>query len=85
MTNKLRTVYLNYKPHVQTVQKTDAVKNHRAIIVKPVKYKPKADEVVVNLPGRKPVVVKKKNEVVTVDNRSDVRKQLDQKKNEQIR
>lgn len=85
MTNKLRTVYLNYKPHVQTVQKTDAVKNHRPIIVKPVKYKPKADEVVVNLPGRKPVVVKKKNEVVTVDNRSDVRKQLDQKKNEQIR
>lgn len=85
MTNKLRTVLSKYKPHVQTVQKTDAVKNHRPIIVKPVKYKPKADEVVVNLPGRKPVVVKKKNEVVTVDNRNDVRKQLDQKKNEQIR
>lgn len=85
MTNKLRTVLSKYKPHVQTVQKIDAVKNHRPIIVKPVKYKPKADEVVVNLPGRKPVVVKKKNEVVTVDNRSDVRKQLDQKKNEQIR
>lgn len=85
MTNKLRTVLSKYKPHIQTVQKTDAVKNHRPIIVKPVKYKPKADEVVVNLPGRKPVVVKKKNEVVTVDNRNDVRKQLDQKKNEQIR
>lgn len=85
MTNKLRTVLSKYKPHVQTIQKTDAVKNHRPVIVKPVKYKPKADEVVVNLPGRKPVVVKKKNEVVTVDNRNDMRKQLDQKKNEQIR
>nr|DAH68440.1 MAG TPA: hypothetical protein [Caudoviricetes sp.] len=61
------------------------MKNHRPVIVKPVKYKPKTDEVVVNLPGRKPVVVKRRNEVVTADNRNNVQKQLDQKKNEQIR
>ena len=85
MANKLRRFLSKYKPQVQTVQKTDAVKNHRPVIVKPVKYKPKADEVVVNLPGRKPVVVKRRNEVVTADNRNNVQKQLDQKKNEQIR
>ena len=85
MVNKLRRFLSKYKPQVQTVQKTDAVKNHRPVIVKPVKYKPKADEVVVNLPGRKPVVVKRRNEVVTADNRNNVQKQLDQKKNEQIR
>ena len=85
MANKLRRFLSKYKPQVQTVQKTDAVKNHRPVVVKPVKYKPKADEVVVNLPGRKPVVVKRRNEVVTADNRNNVQKQLDQKKNEQIR
>lgn len=85
MANKLRRFLSKYEPQVQTVQKTDAVKNHRPVIVKPVKYKPKADEVVVNLPGRKPVVVKRRNEVVTTDNRNNVQKQLDQKKNEQIR
>lgn len=85
MANKLRRFLSKYKPQVRTVQKTDAVKNHRPIIVKPVKYKPKTDEVVVNLPGRKPVVVKRRNEVVTADNRNNVQKQLDQKKNEQIR
>ena len=85
MANKLRRFLSKYEPQVQTVQKTDAVKNHRPVIVKPVKYKPKADEVVVNLPGQKPVVVKRRNEVVTTDNRNNVQKQLDQKKNEQIR
>lgn len=85
MANKLRRFLSKYKPQVQTVQKTDAVKNYRPVIVKPIKYKPKADEVVVNLPGRKPVVVKRRNEVVTADNRNSVQKQLDQKKNEQIR
>lgn len=85
MANKLRRFLSKYEPQVQTVQKTDAVKNHRPVIVKPVKYKPKADEVVVNLPGRKPVVIKRRNEVVTTDNRNNVQKQLDQKKNEQIR
>ena len=85
MANKLRRFLSKYEPQVQTVQKTDAVKNYRPVIVKPVKYKPKADEVVVNLPGRKPVVVKRRNEVVTTDNRNNVQKQLDQKKNEQIR
>lgn len=85
MANKLRRFLSKYKPQVQTVQKTDAVKNYKPVIVKPIKYKPKADEVVVNLPGRKPVVVKRRNEVVTADNRNSVQKQLDQKKNEQIR
>lgn len=85
MTSKLRKILSKYKPQVQTVQKTDAVKNHRPVIVKPVKYKPKANEVVINLPGQKPVVVKRRNEVVTADNRNNVQKQLDQKKNEQIR
>lgn len=85
MANKLRKFLSKYKPQVQTVQKTDAVKNYKPVIVKPIKYKPKADEVVVNLPGRKPVVVKRRNEVVTADNRNNVQKQLDQKKNEQIR
>lgn len=85
MANKLRRFLSKYEPQVQTVQKTDAVKNHRPVIVKPVKYKPKADEVVVNLPGRKSVVIKRRNEVVTTDNRNNVQKQLDQKKNEQIR
>ena len=85
MANKLRRFLSKYEPQVQTVQKTDAVKNHRPVIVKPVKYKPKADEVVVNLPGQKPVVVKRRNEVVTTDNRNNVQKQLDQKKNKQIR
>lgn len=85
MANKLRRFLSKYEPQVQTVQKTDAVKNYRPVIVKPVKYKPKADEVVVNLPGRKPVVIKRRNEVVTTDNRNNVQKQLDQKKNKQIR
>ncbi len=85
MSNKIRKFLSKYKPQVQTVHKTDAVKTQRPIIIKPVKYKPKADEVVVNLPGRKPVVIKRKNEVVTTDNRNNVQKQLDQKKNEQIR
>lgn len=85
MANKLIRFLSKYKPQVQTVQKTDAVKNYRPVIVKPLKYKPKADEVVVNLPGRKSVVVKRRNEVVTADNRNSVQKQLDQKKNEQIR
>lgn len=85
MTSKLRKFLSKYKPQVQTVQKTDAVKNHRPVIVKPVKYKPKANEVVINLPGQKPVVVKRRNEVITADNRNNVQKQLDQKKNEQIR
>lgn len=85
MTNKLRTVLSKYKPNIQTVQKTDAVKNHRPIIVKPVKYKPKADEVVVNLPGRKPVVVKRRNEVVSADNRSSTQRRLDLKEAEQTK
>lgn len=83
--NQLRRFLSRYKPQTQTVQKTDAVKNHRPVIVKPVKYKPKADEVVVNLPGQKPVVVKRRNEVVTADNRNSTQRQLDQKGAEQTR
>lgn len=83
--NELRRRLSKYKPEVQTVQKTDAVRNYRPTIVKPVKYKPKADEVVVNLPGRKPVIVKRRNEVVSADNRNSIQKQLDLKEAEQIR
>lgn len=83
--NQLRRFLSRYKPQEQTVQKTDAVKNHRPVITKPIKYKPKADEVVVNLPGRKPVVVKRRNEVVSADNRSSTQRRLDLKEAEQTK
>lgn len=83
--NELRRRLSKYKPEVQTVQKTDAVKSYRTVITKPIKRKLKANEVVVNLPGRKPVVVKRRNEVVSADNRNNIQKQIDLKKAEQIR
>lgn len=81
----LRRRLSKYKPEVQTVQKTDAVKSYRPVITKPIKRKLKANKVVVNLPGRKPVVVKRRNEVVSADNRNNIQKQIDLKKAEQIR
>lgn len=83
--SKLRRYLSKYEPQTQTVQKTDAVKSYRPVITKPIKYKPKADEVVVNLSGRKPVVVKRRNEVVSADNRSSTQRRLDLKEAEQTK
>lgn len=85
MTRKVRSLLPRRRLQVQDVQKTDAVRNYRPVVVEPIKYKPKADEVVINLPGQKPRIVKRRNEVVYADNRSNVQRQLDQKKDKQIR
>ena len=85
MTRKVRSLLPRRRLQVQDVQKTDAVRNYRPVVVEPIKYKPKADEVVINLPGQKPRIVKRRNEVVYADNRSNVQIRLDQKKDEQIR
>lgn len=83
--NELRRFLAKYKPKTQYTQKTDAIKNNKSIVVNPVKYKPKADETVINLPGQKPIVVRRKNEVVSTDNRSNAQRRLDWKKDEQTR
>lgn len=82
---ELRRLLSKYKPQTQDVQKTDVVRNYRPVVVKPVKYKPKSGESVVNLPGQKPTIVRRRNEVVTTDNRSNAKRQLDWKKDEQTR
>ena len=83
--NELRRFLAKYKPKTQYTQKTDAIKNNKSIVVNPVKYKPKADETVINLPGQKPRIVKRRNEVVSTDNRSDAQRLLDWKKDKQTR
>ncbi len=83
--NELRRFLAKYKPKTQYTQKTDAIKNNKPIVVNPVKYKPKADETVINLPGQKPHIVRKRNEVVSTDNRSNAQRRLDQKKDEQTK
>ena len=83
--NELRRFLAKYKPKTQYTQKTDAIKNNKSIVVNPVKYKPKADETVINLPGQKPRIVKRRNEVISTDNRSNAQRRLDQKKDEQTR
>lgn len=83
--NELRRFLAKYKPKTQYTQKTDAIKNNKSIVVNPVKYKPKADETVINLPGQKPRIVRRRNEVVSTDNRSNAQRRLDWKKDEQIR
>lgn len=82
---QLRRLLSKHKPQLQYEQKTDAIRSYRPIIVKPIKYKPKADEIVINLPGQKPCIVRRRNEVVSADNRSNAQRQLDWKKDEQIR
>lgn len=57
----------------------DTVKDYRPRIVYPVKYKPKADEQVLQFANRKPVIVRRKNAQVSKDNRSDYQKRIDQK------
>lgn len=76
--NKLRRLLAKYKPKTQYTQKTDAVKNNKPVVVNPVKYKPKSGESIVKLPGQKPIIVRRRNEVVTADNRSDYQKRVDQ-------
>lgn len=83
--NELRRFLAKYKPKTQYTQKTDAIKNNKSIVVNPVKYKPKADETVINLPGQKPRIVRRRNEVVSTDNRSNAQRRLDWKKDEQTR
>ena len=83
--NELRRFLAKYKPKTQYTQKTDAIKNNKSIVVNPVKYKPKADETVINLPGQKPRIVKRRNEVVSTDNRSNAQRLLDWKKDKQTR
>lgn len=83
--NELRRFLAKYKPKTQYTQKTDAIKNNKPIVVNPVKYKPKADETVINLPGQKPRIVRRRNEVVSTDNRSNAQRRLDWKKDEQTR
>lgn len=82
---ELRRFLSKHKPQVQDEQKIDAVRNYRPTVVKPVKYKPKADETVINLPGQKPRIVRRRNEVVSTDNRSNAQRRLDWKKDEQTR
>ena len=57
----------------------DTVKDYRPQIVRPIKYKPKADEQVLYFANRKPVIVKRKNAQVSKDNRSNYQKRVDQK------
>lgn len=83
--NELRRLLAKYKPKTQYTQKTDAIKNNKSVVVNPVKYKPKADETVINLPGQKPHIVRRRNEVVSTDNRSNAQRRLDWKKNEQTK
>ena len=83
--NELRRFLAKYKPKTQYTQKTDAIKNNKPIVVNPVKYKPKSGESIVNLPGQKPIIVRRKNEIVTEDNRSNTKRQLDWKKDEQTK
>lgn len=83
--NELRRLLSKYKPKTQYTQKTDAIKNNKPVVVNPIKYKPKSGESIVNLPGQKPIIVRRRNEVVTVDNRSNTKRQLDQQKNEQTK
>ena len=83
--NELRRFLAKYKPKTQYTQKTDAIKNNKPVVVNPVKYKPKADETVINLPGQKPHIVRRRNEVVSTDNRSNAQRWLDWKKDKQTR
>lgn len=83
--NELRRFLAKYKPKTQYTQKTDAIKNNKPIVVNPVKYKPKSGESIVNLPGQKPIIVRRRNEVVTADNRSNAQRRLDWKKDEQTK
>lgn len=83
--NELRRFLAKYKPKTQYTQKTDAVKNNKPVVINPVKYKPKADETVINLPGQKSRIVRRRNEVVSTDNRSNAQRRLDWKKDEQTR
>ena len=83
--NELRRLLAKYKPKTQYTQKTDAIKNNKPVVVNPVKYKPKADETVINLPGQKPRIVRRRNEVVSTDNRSNAQRRLDWKKDKQTR
>lgn len=82
---ELRILLSKYKSQVKDEQKIDAVRNYRPTVVKPVKYKPKADETVINLPGQKPRIVRRRNEVVSTDNRSNAQRRLDWKKDEQTK
>ena len=66
-------------------EESDNTRVNRPTAVAPVKYKPKPGETVVRLPGRKPVIVRTKNEVVKQDNRTKEQRQLDWKKDEQTR
>lgn len=66
-------------------EKSDNTQVNRPTVVTPVKYKPKPGETVVRLPGRKPAIVRTKNEVVKQDNRTKEQRQLDWKKDEQTR
>lgn len=83
--NELRRFLAKYKPKTQYTQKTDAIKNNKPIVVNPVKYKPKSGESIVNLPGQKPIIVRRRNEVVITDNRSNTKRQLDQQKDYQTK
>lgn len=83
--NELRRFLAKHKPKTQYTQKTDAIKNNKPVVVNPVKYKPKADETVINLPGQKPRIVRRRNEVVSTDNRSNAQRRLDGKKDEQTK
>ena len=83
--NELRRFLAKYKPKTQYTQKTDAIKNNKPVVVNPIKYKPKADETVINLPGQKPRIVRRRNEIVSTDNRSNSQRRLDWKKDKQTR
>lgn len=83
--DELRRFLAKYKPKTQYTQKTDAIKNNKPVVVNPVKYKPKADETVINLPGQKPRIVRRRNEVISTDNRSNAQRRLDWKKDKQTR
>lgn len=76
MTQRIRHIY---KPQAQ-VAVQDNIRTYRPTIVKPIEYKPKYDEQLIKLPGRKPQVVRRRNETISADNRSIYQKNTDEKK-----
>lgn len=72
------------KPQTQ-VALQDNIRSYRPVIVKPVQYKLKPDEQLIKLPGRKPQVVRRRNETISADNRSTYQKQQMEKKAVQIK
>lgn len=77
--------FTKYKPDQQTTERSDNTRVVRQPVVKPIERKLKENEQVVRLPGQKPAVVRRKDAVVKVDNRTATKRQLDDRQNEFVR